>query len=71
MKNIKTFDEQPSSDDEVMLYSFLPSFDDEFEQLPEGRQESLIRIMKWMLQTVNITPDEFLKQVKADEPPKQ
>jgi hypothetical protein len=71
MKNIKTFGDQPFPDDEVVLYSFLPFFDDEFKELSESRKTTTIRLMKWMLQTLNITPEEFLKQVKADEPPKQ
>ena len=68
MKNLKTFDdEQPWPDERVVLYSFIPLFDDALE-LSESRKSTAIRLLGWMLQTLNITPEEFLKQVKADEP---
>jgi len=70
MKNIKAFEDEPVPDDEVVYYSFMPLFDDDFEELADGRRATLIRLINWMLQSLNITPEEFLKQVKADEPPK-
>jgi hypothetical protein len=73
MKNLKTFDakdEEPKRKDEVVYYSFMPLFDDDLE-LSESRRQTVMRLVKWLLETVCITPEEFLKQATADTPPKQ
>jgi hypothetical protein len=72
MKNLKTFeakDEEPEREDEVVYYSFIPLFDDDIE-LSDSRRQTVMRLVKWLLETVCITPEEFLKQAKADTPPK-
>ncbi len=68
MKNLKAREEKQWPDNEVVYYSFFPLFDDQLE-LSEVRKQTVMRLVKWLLQTVNITPDEFLKQAKLDEPP--
>jgi hypothetical protein len=67
MKKLKTIEEEPWPDDKVVLYSFFPLFDDRLE-LADVRKQTVIRLVKWLLETLNITPEEFLKQVKLDEP---
>lgn len=73
MKNLKTFEDTEDEtwpDNEVVLYSFFPLFDDKLE-LSEVRKQTVMRLVKWLLETVCITPEEFLQQAKADTPPKQ
>ena len=67
MKKLKTIDETPWPENEVVYYSFFPLFADELE-LPADRKQTVIRLVKWLLDTVNITPDEFLTQVQRDIP---
>ena len=67
MKKLKTIDETPWPENEVVYYSFFPLFDDELE-LSDERKQTVIRLVKWLLDTVNITPDEFYQQVQRDIP---
>jgi len=69
MKKLKTIDEAPWPENEVVYYSFFPLFDDELE-LTDDRKQTVIRLVKWLLDTVNITPDEFYRQVQRDIPSK-
>ena len=70
MKKLKTIDETSSPEDEVAYYSFFPLFDDELE-LSDDRKQTVIRLVKWLLDTVNITPDEFYDQAQRDIPNKR
>ncbi len=67
MKKLKTIDETPWPENEVVYYSFFPLFDDQLE-LSDDRKQTVIRLVKWLLDTVNITPDEFYQQVQRDIP---
>lgn len=73
MKKLKRFENNEDDllpDNGVVYYSFMPLFDDDLE-LSDSRKRTVIRLVKWLLETVCITPEEFLKQAKADTPPKQ
>ena len=67
MKKLKSIEEEPWPDDQVVFYSFFPLFDDNL-QLSVVRKQTAIRLIKWLMETLNITQDEFLKQVKEDTP---
>ena len=67
MKKLKSIEEEPWPDDQVVYYSFFPLFDDNL-QLSAVRKQTAIRLIKWLMDTLNITPAEFQKQVKEDLP---
>ena len=51
-----------------MLYSFIPFFDDEIE-LGKMRKQTIVRLVKWLLASVNIEVEEFVALTKEDELP--
>ena len=72
MKNIQDRKEQawqnePWKEEEVVLYSFIPFFDDEIE-LGKMRKQTIVRLVKWLLASVNIEVEEFVALTKEDEP---
>lgn len=73
MKNIQDRKEQawqnePWKEEEVVLYSFIPFFDDEIE-LGKMRKQTIVRLVKWLLASVNIEVEEFVALTKEDELP--
>ena len=74
MKNIqdrkeRAWQNEPWKEEEVVLYSFIPFFDDEIE-LGKMRKQTIVRLVKWLLASVNIEVEEFVTLTKEDEPTK-
>ncbi len=72
MKNIqdrkeRAWQNEPWKEEEVVLYSFIPFFDDEIE-LGKMRKQTIVRLVKWLLASVNIEVEEFVALTKEDEP---
>ena len=75
MKNINDRKEQawldePWKEEAVVMYSFIPFFDDEIE-LGKMRKQTIVRLVKWLLASVNIEVEEFVALTKEDEPAHQ
>ena len=72
MKNIqdrkeRAWQNEPWKEEEVVLYSFIPFFDDEIE-LGDMRKQTIVRLVKWLLASVNIEVAEFVALTTEDEP---
>ena len=75
MKNIQDRKEQARQDEsrveeEMVMYSFIPFFDDEIE-MGDMRKQTIVRLVKWLLASVNIEVEEFVALTKEDEPAHQ
>jgi hypothetical protein len=70
MKNLKDREEQPWREDSVVMYSFLPFFDDEETfKMGEPRRQTIVRLVRWLLESVSVSVPEFVAMTKADDLP--
>ena len=68
MKNLKDREDDSWHEEPVTMYAFFPELDDEM-LLSDERKRSIVRLVKWLLQSIEINTEQYLQLIKQDELP--